>query len=45
LKLHATAREWQRDLDRVVSVKTSRFTREADPEATAAPKQNTPGCS
>jgi hypothetical protein len=45
LKLYATAREWQRDLNRVVSVKTSRFTSEADPQATATPKQNAPGCS
>jgi hypothetical protein len=43
--LHATAREWQGYLDRVVSVKTSRFTSESDPHATATPKENAPGCS
>jgi hypothetical protein len=29
----------------VVSVKTSRFTSEADPQATTAPEQNAAGCS
>jgi hypothetical protein len=32
-------------LDRVVSVKTSRFTRETDPQAAAAPQQNASDCS
>ena len=44
LKLCASTREWQCYLDRVVSVQTGWFTSEADPQATAAPKQNAPGC-
>jgi site-specific DNA-cytosine methylase len=45
LELHATARKRQRDLDRVVSVKSSRFASKSDPQAATSPKQNASGCS
>ncbi len=44
LKLHATTGEWQRYLERVVGVNTGRFTRAADPEASAAPEQDPTSC-
>jgi len=43
-KVYVFGREWQRDLDCVVIVQAGRFTSEADPKASTAPEQNTPGC-
>jgi hypothetical protein len=44
LKLCMPTREWQRYLNRVVSVYSSRFSRQTNPQTTPTPKQNTPGC-
>jgi hypothetical protein len=44
LQSHAPGREWQADLDRMVSVKASRLAGQTNPQAAAAPKQNASGC-
>lgn len=43
-KLCMPTREWQRYLNRVVSVYSGRFSRQTNPQTTATPEENAPGC-